>query len=58
MKASKWADPDANMANAMKNRIHLFVPAFAAASAWLALVPAAGATDIYGTITFKGTPQP
>lgn len=42
----------------MKNRIHLFFPVLAAASALLALLPAARAADIYGTITLKGTPPP
>jgi plastocyanin len=40
----------------MKNRIRWFVSALATAGALLALLPAARAADIYGTITFKGTP--
>jgi hypothetical protein len=42
----------------MKNRVQLMVPTLAAAGALVALLPAARAADIYGTITFKGTPPP
>ena len=36
----------------------MIIPALAAAGALLALLPAARAADIYGTITFHGTPPP
>lgn len=42
----------------MKNRIDGFVPALAVAGALLAVLPAARAADVYGTITFQGTPPP
>ena len=42
----------------MKTRIHLFIPALVAASALLGLLPAARAADLYGTISFQGTPPP
>lgn len=42
----------------MRRRIYLSIAVLAAASALLALLPAARAADIYGTITLKGTPPP
>lgn len=42
----------------MKKRLYILVPALVAASALVALLPAARAADIYGTITFQGTPPP
>jgi plastocyanin len=42
----------------MSSRISLSIPALAVTSALLAFPPCAPAADIYGTITFKGTPPP
>jgi len=42
----------------MKNRIHFFVIVFAVTNAFLGVLPGVRAADIYGTITFKGTPPP
>jgi plastocyanin len=42
----------------MKTCTHSLVTALATTSALLALTPAARAADIYGTITFQGTPPP
>jgi plastocyanin len=42
----------------MKNRTSLFALALGAAGTLLASLAAARAADIYGTITFKGTPPP
>jgi plastocyanin len=42
----------------MKSHAYLCIPALAAASVLLGLLPAARAADVYGTITFHGTPPP
>ncbi len=42
----------------MKNRINSVAGALAVVSVFLVSLPAAQAADIYGTITYKGTPPP
>jgi plastocyanin len=58
MKANNRVDAHAKGNKYMRNRVLLVLSALAAASALLAVLPAARAADIYGTIMFKGTPPP